>query len=223
MQCGGESTSQDRTAVVAAGAGDNTNLYGYIDHDNVWGTNIEPPESAKLALKPWDQRHSVETWVESGVDDQMIINIPFTCPVRIQSILLYARPSDLAARKCAAFVNCPNGLDFDEVQLALDGRLGPPNSGRAQADFALLTGATEVTAYPVSASRFAHTHSVSLFLSDSLARTSSRMYYIGFLGKALDPRSDNTHQHDVPAATTGTREVDAVGSTYGAAAMPSVR
>ena len=71
MQCGGESTSQDRTAVVSAGAGDNTNLYGYIDHDNVWGTNIEPPESVKLALKPWDQRHSVETWVESGVDDQV--------------------------------------------------------------------------------------------------------------------------------------------------------
>ncbi|WFD23762.1 hypothetical protein MEQU1_002456 [Malassezia equina] len=157
MQCDGESTSQDRTAVAAAGAGDNSNLHNYIDHVHVWGTNIEPPESAKHALKPWDQRHSLETWVESGVDDQMIINIPFTCPVRIQSILLYTRPSDLAVR------------------------------------------------------------------SDSLAGTSSRMYYIGFLGKALDPRSDSTHQHDVPAATTSTHEVDAVGNTYGAAATPSVR
>lgn len=134
-------------------------------------------------------------------------------------------------QKCAAFVNCPNGLDFDEVQLALDGRLGPPHSGCAQADFALLEGATDVTAYPVSLSRFAHTHSVSLFLvcdtslpqSDSLARTSSRMYYIGFLGKALDPRSEATHQHDVPAATTGTHEVDTVNSTYGVFATPSVR
>jgi len=48
--------------------------------------------------------------------------------------------------------------------MALGGRLGPPNSGRAQADFALLDNASEVTAYPVSVSRFAHTHIVSLFL-----------------------------------------------------------
>lgn len=78
-------------------------------------------------------------------------------------------------QKCAAFVNCPNGLDFDEVQMALDGRLGPPNSGRAQADFALLHNATEVTAYPVSASRFAHTHSVSLFLVRVSKLTAERL------------------------------------------------
>lgn len=71
MQCGGESTSQDRTHLAAAGAGDNANLYRYIDHDHVWGTNIEPPDTAKLALKPWDQRLSLETWIESGVDDQV--------------------------------------------------------------------------------------------------------------------------------------------------------
>lgn len=57
--------------MAVAGAGDNSNLYNYIDHVHVWGTNIEPPESAKHALKPWDQRHSLETWVESGVDDQV--------------------------------------------------------------------------------------------------------------------------------------------------------
>lgn len=71
MQCGGESNSLDRTALAAVGTGDNSNLYSYIDLDHVWGTNVEPPESAKLALKPWDQRHSLETWVESGVDDQV--------------------------------------------------------------------------------------------------------------------------------------------------------
>ena len=55
-------------------------------------------------------------------------------------------------------------IDFDDALSVLDGRLGPPSSGRAQADFALLEGATQVIAYPVSVSRFAHTNSVSLLL-----------------------------------------------------------
>lgn len=67
-------------------------------------------------------------------------------------------------QRCAAFVNRPNGIDFDDALAVLDGRLGPASTGRAQADFALLPGATEVTAYPVSVSRFSHTSSVSLLL-----------------------------------------------------------
>lgn len=162
MNCNNESTEQDLN--VHQGASSGSNLYAYIDHARVWGVNIEPPESAKLAFKPWDQRHSMDQWIESGVDDQMIVNVPFTCPVRIESILLYAGRGDLSVRRCAAFVNLPNGIDFDDALSVLDGRLGPPSSGRAQADFALLEGATQVIAYPVSVSRFAHTNSVSLLL-----------------------------------------------------------
>ena len=105
----------------------------------------------------------------------MILHVPFTCPVCIESILLYPGRSDLSVRvrdhgrfshtqRCAAFVNRPNGIDFDDALAVLDGRLGPASTGRAQADFALLPGATEVTAYPVSVSRFSHTSSVSLLL-----------------------------------------------------------
>ncbi|KOS16486.1 hypothetical protein Malapachy_3105 [Malassezia pachydermatis] len=219
MQCGGEATSDDRRPLV--GTGDGSNLYNYIDHDRVWGVNIEPPESAKVALKPWDERHSMDRYMESGVDDQMIVTIPFTCPVRIQSILLFAGRSDMAVRRCAAFVNRPHGIDFDEALSVLDGRLGPATSGRAQADFALLENAAQVTSYPVSASRFAHTNSVSLLLSDSLAGTTSRMYYIGFVGKALDPRADTTKTHDVPAATSATHSVDGVSQSYSTASTPS--
>ncbi|AYO41564.1 PITH domain-containing protein [Malassezia restricta CBS 7877] len=221
MECGGEATPQDLATQQGINAG--SNLYAYIDHDRVWGVNIEPPESAKKACKPWDERQSLETWIESGVDDQMILHVPFTCPVCIESILLYPGRSDLSVRRCAAFVNRPNGIDFDDALAVLDGRLGPASTGRAQADFALLPGATDVTAYPVSVSRFSHTSSVSLLLLDSLAHTSSRMYYVGFIGKALDPRSDTLHRHDVPAETSATHKVDGVGSSLGAASTPSVR
>ena len=114
-------------------------------------------------------------YVVGRLTSKMIVNVPFTCPVRVESILLYAGRGDLSVRvsveersthfqRCAAFVNLPNGIDFDDALSVLDGRLGPPSSGRAQADFTLLDGATQVTAYPVSVSRFAHTNSVSLLL-----------------------------------------------------------
>ena len=122
-------------------------------------------------------------------------------------------------QKCAAFVNCPNGLDFDEVQLALDGRLGPPNSGRAQADFALLTGATEVTAYPVSASRFAHTHCVSLFLVRVHKLTAERLACTHVFSHVLywvprqGPRP--TQRQHAPARRTSSHDRHARGRCSG--------
>lgn len=171
MACGSESTAQDRQP-DGAGASDGINLFAYIDRDRVWGLNVEPPEAAKDAIKPWDQRHSLDTYTESSVDDQLIITIPFICPVRVQSILLHVGRGDLAptvrslcmlTQRCVAYVNLPDGLDFEHAAMA-DGRVGPPASGRPQADFALLPGATDVTTYPVSVLRFSHTTSMSLLL-----------------------------------------------------------
>lgn len=52
-------------------APDTGNLYGAIDHDHVFGLNLSVPEHAKLVIKPWDQRESVEHYAESNVDDQV--------------------------------------------------------------------------------------------------------------------------------------------------------
>lgn len=82
----------------SAGYGDAHNLYSYIDRDRVWGLNIEPPESAKITIKPWHERDSLEAGIESSVDDQLILNVPFTTAVRIQSIVLNPGRGDLAPR-----------------------------------------------------------------------------------------------------------------------------
>ncbi|PKI84131.1 hypothetical protein MVES1_002121 [Malassezia vespertilionis] len=231
MSCDGETTSLDRqiaepdAGALSGASGDGINLYPYIHRDQVFGLNVEPPESAKVPIKPWDARLSLDTCAESGVDDQMIITIPFTVPVRIQSILLNPGLGDFAPSRCTAFVNRPHGIDFDDVAQATEGdmRLGPPTSGRAQADFALLPGAAGVTAYPVGASRFSNTNSVSLMLSDSATQQSSHIFYIGFIGKALDVKKDSTPQNNVAAADSSTHSVDGIADKYGAASTPSVR
>lgn len=145
-------------------------------------------------------------------------------------------------QRCTVYVNRPHGVDFDEVAAATSGTaaenavLGPPGSDRPQADFALLEGDTGATEYPVSTSRFAHTNNVSIMLvrrrtprcrahrqSDSLTQERTRVFYIGFIGSALDLRRDPLHQFDVAAANTSTRPVDGVSDPQGAASTPSVR
>lgn len=103
MPCGDETTAVDREGAAYAGSatgayGDASNLYTSIDRDRVWGVNVDPPESAKCVVKPWDERLTLDVYAESGVDDQMIITIPFTGPVRIQSILLNPGTGDFAPR-----------------------------------------------------------------------------------------------------------------------------
>lgn len=144
--------------------GDLDNLYAYIHREHVWGVNVAPPEDARRVIKPWDARMS-HVHASSGVDDQMIFNIPFTLPVRVRAVVLNTGSGDFAPQRCSIFVNRPNGIDFGDVDAATepsrDSRNGAlPGSGQPQADFALLDG---FHIYPVSASRFMHTNSVSIF------------------------------------------------------------
>lgn len=71
-------------------------------------------------------------------------------------------------QRCTLFVNRPNGIDFDEAGAEMDAvpgaHVAPAGGARPQADFALLEQTPGVTAYPVSASRFAQTQSVSVML-----------------------------------------------------------
>ena len=63
-----------------AGSSDTTTLFTVIDRDKVFGLNLTVPEDAKELIKAWDDRESVDRWVDSGVDDQVGIR---TCVVFI--------------------------------------------------------------------------------------------------------------------------------------------
>ncbi|KAK0548403.1 hypothetical protein OC846_001995 [Tilletia horrida] len=115
MNCNEEVTTVDLNQ-TGSQAGDEANLYEFIDRDKVWGLNLSVPESARAVVKPWNERHSLEVSVESLVDDQFIINVPFICPCRIKSILLNPGRGDMAPQRCRIFVNRPQGISFDEVE-----------------------------------------------------------------------------------------------------------
>ncbi len=90
---------------------DATSLYEYINRDKVWGANLDPPESAKHVIKPWDQRLTAEPSTQSNVDDQIAITVPFTCPVRLKSILINTGTGDFAPTAAAPLSTVPDGVD----------------------------------------------------------------------------------------------------------------
>ncbi len=235
MSCNTAASDQDNrdpgstSTGLSAVDGDATSLFEYIVRDKVWGANLDPPESAKNVIKPWHERLSADPSTQSNVDDQLAITVPFTCPVRLKSILINTGTGDFAPTRCRAFVNRPDGVDFDEVEaatadehpvnlspMANAARLGGIGSGKAQADFALLRGQEGVVEYPVSVARFSNTNSITIVLSHSNATTLSRFFYLGFRGTALVLKSEPGERLNIGAANSADRPIDGLKEKRGA-------
>ncbi|KAF5368882.1 hypothetical protein D9758_003102 [Tetrapyrgos nigripes] len=129
-----------------------SNLYGVIDRDNVHGLNLAVPEDAKEVIKPWDQREDTEKYAESGVDDQVIIHVPFSQNVRLKSVLLKLGRGDAGPQHLRIYANHPNIVDFADAE-----------STKPQLDISLLEGETRVIEYPLRVAAFASINSLSLF------------------------------------------------------------
>ncbi|PFH48672.1 hypothetical protein AMATHDRAFT_5583 [Amanita thiersii Skay4041] len=172
----------------ADGVGDFGNLYGSIDRDNVHGLNLSVPESAKDIIKPWDQREDTSRYADSGVDDQMIIHIPFIESVRVKSILLKLGRGEYAPRLLHIFANHPMIVDFADAE-----------GMKPQMSVALLTGEPGVVEYPLRVATLSSVTSLSLFFKNSEGGDISRVYYIGFKGDIRSSRTGLSSSLQVPA------------------------
>ncbi|KAG9313532.1 galactose-binding domain-like protein [Chiua virens] len=110
---------------------EHSNLFGYIDRDNVHGLNLAVPEQAKALIKPWSDRDDTTQFAESGVDDQMIIHVPFSQNVRIKSVILKLGRGETTPRHLKLFANYPNIIDFADAE-----------NTKPHLDIALLEGET---------------------------------------------------------------------------------
>ncbi|KAI0754402.1 galactose-binding domain-like protein [Daedaleopsis nitida] len=181
--------SHDEDSVAAQLSGiDLGNLYGSIDKSKVHGLNLTVPEDAQALIKPWDERDDTSRFAESGVDDQIIIHVPFTQNVRLRSVLLKLGRGELTPRRLRIFANRTNIVDFSEAE-----DITP------QLNISLMEGETGVTEYPLRTASFANVHSLSLFFSDSIGGDSLRLYFIGFKGDSRSQRKEGAQMLEVPA------------------------
>ncbi|KAF5357218.1 hypothetical protein D9756_006361 [Leucocoprinus leucothites] len=160
--------------------------------ESVHGLNLAVPEHAKDLIKPWNERESTEKFADSGVDDQMIIHIPFTENVRLRSVLLKLGRGELAPRHLRIYANHNTIVDFADAE-----------STNPQLNISLLEGETAVTEYPLRVAAFSSVHSLSLFFNESVGDDVSRLYYIGFKGDVWSSKQAVNSMLDVPAPNTG--------------------
>ncbi|KAJ7485286.1 galactose-binding domain-like protein [Mycena latifolia] len=186
MEDNSESTNSLASNLIGT---DIANLYGFIDRDNVHGLNLAVPEDAKAIIKPWDERDSTLRYADSGVDDQIILHIPFTQNVRLKSILLKLGRGEVTPRHLRIYANHPTIVDFADAETTTP-----------QLNISLLEGETGVIEYPFRVAAFANITSLSLFFSESLGGDVSRIYYVGFKGDAKSQHREGSSKLEVPAA-----------------------
>lgn len=146
------------------------------------------PENAKEVIKPWDERDDNTKFLESNVDDQLIIHVPFVENVRIKSILLKLGRGEMTPRHLKIYANHSTIVDFAEAE-----------STRPQLNISLLEGETGVVEYPVRVASFTSVHSLSLFFGDSVGGEGSRIYYLGFKGDLRSIKREVDSKLEVPA------------------------
>lgn len=105
-------------------------LYPYIDTTKIVCLNEHVPQAGKSIIKPYDQRLTSEPYLESAVDEELILQIPFTVSVNIKSIVVIGADEESCPSRVKLFKN-RDGVDFgnaDELvaeqsfDLALDRR-----------------------------------------------------------------------------------------------------
>ncbi|OJA08373.1 hypothetical protein AZE42_01002 [Rhizopogon vesiculosus] len=168
---------------------DLSNLYPLIDRENVHGLNLEIPEQAKAVIKPWSEREDTTVYADSGVDDQMILRVPFSQNVRIKSILLKLGRGDTTPRHLRVYANYPDIIDFNDAE-----------NTKPHLNISLSEGETAVVEYPLKVAAFTSVHSLSLYFRESVGGERSRIYYLGFKGDVRTPRKEGTNKLEVPAA-----------------------
>ncbi|KAH9478733.1 PITH domain-containing protein [Psilocybe cubensis] len=167
---------------------DASNLFRVIDRDNVHGLNLTVPEDAKEVIKPWDEREETTKFIESNVDDQLIIHIPFTQNVRIKSVLIKLGRGEVTPRHLRIYTNHNHIVDFADTE-----------NTKPQLNISLLEGETRVVEYPLRVASFVSVHSLSLFFSDSIGGDVSRLYYLGFKGDMRSVKREANSRLEVPA------------------------
>ncbi|KAF4564719.1 hypothetical protein EYR40_010891 [Pleurotus pulmonarius] len=182
-----DSTANSTAADI--GGSDLSNLYSVIDRDSVYGLNLSVPEDAKAIIKPWDQREDTSQFIDSGVDDQVIIHIPFSQNVRIRSMILKLGRGESTPRRLRIYANYPTIIDFADAE-----------ETKPQLELSLLEGEVSATEYPLRVAAFASINTLSLFFSHAMGDEVSRVYYIGFKGDTTSPRKDGTQKLEIPAA-----------------------
>ncbi|KAG7285268.1 hypothetical protein NEMBOFW57_009889 [Staphylotrichum longicolle] len=149
-------------------------LYQHINFDEVTALNEAAYGSGRAVVKKtWQERLAAEPEVESDVDEQLILNVPFTGQVKLHSILLRTSDSESAPKTLKVIIN-RDDVDFGVAE---------ETSGTQEFE---LSRTGEVQELPVRRARFNAVRRLTLFFPDNFGdgdEDVTRISYVGFKGE----------------------------------------
>ena len=151
--------------------GPSNDLLPYIDLDGVAALNATERGAARTIFKPYDQRLDRESCLESEEDDpQLLIHIPFTCPVKIKSLTCIGGSDGLAPSVLRAYIN----------HEALD--IGDAEQTRPVQEWTLAEDPLGAIEYPTQFSKFQNVSRLSLLVNDNHGGDHTLIHYLGLSG-----------------------------------------
>jgi hypothetical protein len=145
-------------------------LYQFIDFDQVEGFNLDPHTPAKDIFKPWNERLN-DVHISSDSDEQILIHVPFTGMVKLQSIYVRGLADDTCPSLLKVFVNTDH-VDFDHAEST------PPTQ-----EWALPQSSSEIGEYRTKMSKFTSVRNITLYFPTNYGGDVSKLLYIGMKGE----------------------------------------
>ncbi|KAJ1508142.1 hypothetical protein HMI54_015642 [Coelomomyces lativittatus] len=161
--------------------GQENSLYPYIDINKVVCYNERVPNSVKSIFKPWEHRLDELNLVESDIDEQLLIYIPFTGQVKLKTIALKCAPDASAPSTMKVFIN-QDTLDFDTADTMVPIQTWPllhpsdvPN---------------EPVPYPTKLTKFNAVRNLTLYFPSNHGALTTKLFYLGFQGEFFAVNQD---------------------------------
>ena len=123
-------------------------------------------------FKPWHERHSRESYVESDADEQLIVHIPFTSDVTLKSICIIAATGEEHPSKMLAFKNRED-VDFDNA-----------DAMRPDQEWALNEDPEGSHPYETLIAKFNGLRNINLYFPENFGGEKTKIYFIGLRGQS---------------------------------------
>jgi hypothetical protein len=165
--------SHKHDACSSEDIGETYSLYSHIHTDLLKCLNESDHGSIKKVFKPWDKRLDKTEFVESAVDEELIIFIPFTGVVKLKSFCIIGGEEGSSPSNVKIFTNRED-IDFDNVR-----ELCPVK------EFELAEDPRGELEYTTTGPKFTNLSNISMYIPSNFGAAKTKIYYIGLKGNFI--------------------------------------
>jgi len=184
-------------------------LFPYIDTTKIVCLNEHSPGAGKRILKPFDQKLTQDPYLESSVDEELILVIPFTVSVNVKSIIVIGADEDSCPSRVKLFKN-RDDIDFGNAdEITAEQTLDIAFDKRGEVDLM------------VRPSKFQNVNQLTLYFpsNHSDGEEQTRIVYVGIKGTSTNYRrgvvenaiyesKPQLSDHSIKSETTPTMRFD---------------